>query len=493
MHLPPSIRLRTPKRALTADADFGPNWFQWSIPFISIAIGFVFFLRTPSDLLATVQHAMLLLDSVARGHLTSFYETSVSTTIMPAMYGITFYAIFALLLAPFAFGFAAFSTFDYTNALQVEIFTRIMQIWIILLVLLGTLLIYRLSLGLGYSRNRASWAAYLFLASPITLFSDTIFWQYDIITIIFLIVAMNYYFQRRLLPFAAIMAFAISCKLFAFFAFIPLLCLSEKHISRLLGYAAIGMSLPVITEAMQHRMPGYDVATGLRAHILDKLFDIGIGTGFGSISLAIVAIVLITVFSLFAEPQFEHSFKYRATLTAFTSIAVPFALFQANTYWWIFVTPFAAILIAGHEKIDELMLTMTGFAAFLLLFSPVVFGYYMDQNMVNGGIFARVFGFRYSGRPSFQSILGDVTSHTPALLYSLTLGLILATVAVLFRTQRHALLDGKNPNSAPVDAYRSYDPPLRLPSQTSVILYNAGLYVFILPSLALYFREILFK
>lgn len=475
---------------MSTHAPTGPTRVQWTFPLASLLVGFVFFLRDPSDLIATVQHSLLLIYSTFTGDFVNFYQVSIDSTIMPAMYSFLFYALMAVLLLPVAAGFQLFGGFDYADQFQVIFATRVMQLWIIALLCATAFLVYKLGQQMGYRSSRAEWAAYLYLASPLTLFSDAVFWQYDVITIVFVLFAMRFYLQQDFLKFSLVMAVAIACKMFAFFIFVPLIMLVEKRFLHIAKHLLIGVSVTVMTELVARRMPGYDIARQLRSHILSKLTDNGITFSFGLVSLSLIAIVAITIYAYLKSVNDEADFRYTAMYVSFLSIAAPFALFQANTYWWILAMPFGALLIAGHEKVNELMVLMTGFFAFLIVTSVLVFRFYMDQDMVNGGLFAKTFGLRYSGSPSFHSLAHRSGLDHPEMFYAIALAFIFAVLVVLFMPRRHEIYSALAQHDS---ASEESSVAIAVPTMSTVVLYNAGLYVYILPSLVLFFRELVLK
>ncbi|MDY5150906.1 hypothetical protein R6G85_00150 [Actinotignum urinale] len=465
----------------------GPSRVQWAIPAVSMLIGFLFFLRDPSDLQATVQHAMLLIWSICTGNFVNFYSLSADSTIMIAMYGFVFYAIIAIFLIPIAIILALFIGFDYTNATQVMLCVRYTQLVIVALLCLTAWFVGKLARKLEYDSGTAKWAAYLYLASPITLFADAVFWQYDVITLVFFITAMVFYVQHDYIKFSLIMSLAIACKMFAFFAFAPLILFVEKRVLPLMKYGALGVSVTLVTELLQQKMPGYEIAKAQRAHLFSKLIDNGIPFSFGYVSLALVALALITIYAYVSSPKSEEDFRHKAIYLAFISLALPFVLFQANTYWWILVTPFLAILIAGHPKMQELMVLATGFFVFIIAHSVIFFSIYMDQNMINGGVIPKLLGIKYSGLPSFQSIADKLGLNLPQVIYAFAIALMIG-ICVLC-AQRMKLADAMVSGTSPLTRASAITEPSV--STGTVYLYNAGLYVYILPTFALFARQIL--
>lgn len=455
----------------------GPTKLQWSLPFISILLGFIFFLRNPSDLLATTQHGLLFVHCLFTGDMSQFIELGNTSTIMPTMYGFVLYAIFGLLLLPFV-GVVAIlpGGFDYTQMDQVWDATRYMQVCLALLLVLTSFLVFRLAKEMGFSEGKAKWSAYLYLASPFTLFADAVFWQYDVITLVFFIWAMIFYVRKDYTKFSILMAVAIACKLFAAFAFVPLILLVEKRLWHLAKYALIAFSLTAVSELVVRKLPGAETTQELRENLLVKLTDNGLVVGIGVISLAVVSVVGLCIYAYLTKIDDLKSLNYHAIYFSFISLALPFTFFHANPYWWILAIPFLAILIVGNARFKELLVIASGAFAFVIITAVIAFRFYMDQDMVNGGVFAQITGLRYSGTPSFVSLAESLDLDKPELFFSVAATALFALV-ILTAPWKDRKLELEVMPEVPGGA---------------VWLYNGALYVFILPSLALFFKELIF-
>ncbi|WP_124054151.1 hypothetical protein [Arcanobacterium ihumii] len=422
------------------------------------------------------------------------------------MYSFFFYGLLSLLLLPLAGILQIFGGFDYTNSLDITIALRYTQLVLILLICFTAYLVYKLSKHLGYRDGTAKWAAYLYMASPLTIFADAVFWQYDVVTLVFFIIALGFYINHDLTKFSLIMAIAITCKMFALFAFIPLILFAEKRVVHIIKHLAIGVSLTAVSELVAHKMKGYGVAKALRSHLTDKLTDNGIAYSFGYVSLSLIALAGIAIYAYMITAKSEADFKHQSLYITFISLAAPFALFFANTYWWILVVPFGAILIAGHPKVKELMVLVSGFFVFLIITSVLVFKYYMDQDMVNGGLFAKVFGVRYSGKPSFYSLAESRNIADPNVFYAFALALLFAVFVILWKKTGHELFlapkeipavsdhpQELSATDSPEQSATAYQTVVKLIPDSAVYLYNLAIYTYILPSLLLFTRELLLK
>ena len=461
----------------------GPSIQVWIVPIITIALGFLFFLRDPSDLIATVQHAMLLIHSIFTGNVADFYQLSIDSTIMPAMYSYILYFVLGLLLLPVAGLTALISDFDYTNQTQVVVFTRISQLILVVLIALTAYFVYLLGKKIGFSESRATWAAYLYFSAPLTIFSDAVFWQYDVITLSFLLPALLLYFNKRYLAFSIVISIAIACKMFALFLFVPLVLLVEKRLLRALGYGVVGIAVTAFGEGLARLTDGYDVARELRGNLLVKLFQNGFPLQVGTISYAVVALVLIAMLAYLSTPKTEIEFRHQVLFFSFVSFAAPFILFNANTYWWILAMPFLSLLLVGATNSSQLTILAAAFSVAIILSSVILFGHYMDQDMVNGGLVAKVFGIRYSGAPSFQTLFNSITSYVPILLIACAFAFMIVLII------NFAKFDNYRESLEGVD--EGQNRPLL--SRSALAWHNLAVYVFILPSLLLFARELILK
>lgn len=192
---------------------------------------------------------MLLLMSLAEGRFFDFYQICFESAFLPAFYGIIIYVIIAIWNLPVVVFFKITTgDLNFTSENVLFVGTYWSKILLILLTVVAARLIFLIITQVGIDDNRALWASYVFLASPIILFNVVGFGQCDIIMLDFLLAALLYYVRNQPYKFALLMAFAIPCKFFAVFPFIPLVLLIEKRVVHIIKYLAIGTSVYFATQ-----------------------------------------------------------------------------------------------------------------------------------------------------------------------------------------------------------------------------------------------------
>lgn len=90
--------------------------------------------------------------------------------------------------------------------------------------LAGGVLVYRLAMQAGMSTRPARACAYVWLTTPIAVYSQFIFGQYDSLGIVLVLAGLYFFFKKRLGAFALLCGVAFTFKYFSLLLFLPLCC-----------------------------------------------------------------------------------------------------------------------------------------------------------------------------------------------------------------------------------------------------------------------------
>ena len=109
--------------------------------------------------------------------------------------------------------------------------------------------LYRIGLELGLTRRGALLLSVAWVTTPIAVFSQFIFGQYNVLTVIFTLLGFLYYLRERNRLAAFYFGIAITFKYFPLFVFLPLLLLTEKRPRELFVNLAIVLA-PILVQVL---------------------------------------------------------------------------------------------------------------------------------------------------------------------------------------------------------------------------------------------------
>lgn len=330
------------------------------------------------DMSLTTLHSYDLLDCIFTGKPLKFYgfafdKASQGLYISPvydetrtaAAYNIVVYIVLAVWELPM---------YIMNHIYPKDNYGTILEAWGRLLGILVTYLSYvqitKLSRTLMSDQNKAKWAGYFFLSSPLITYCVIIRNQLDIIPVLLIILALGQYFKKNYVRFSVIMAFAGCFKLIPFLIVIPLLLLAEKKIGKLIKYFSISISLYAVTNVLFLLLdPAY-----LRAQqLLDSdssmsqfLFRAVIPGGTSNTSIFLLVYILICVIAYVAKPN-DSDLPVYALLLGFASLSVFFLFVMWHPQWLVLLLPFITLIVFSLPDFQfGIMLDMILYFGFLI-------------------------------------------------------------------------------------------------------------------------------
>ena len=404
-----------------------PTIIDW---FIVIALIFVcYFSFNHGDINITSTHGKDLLVCIFKGNFFDFYDFTQST----AVYSIVLYLVFAIWSIPVCvvyklFGLTLWGILDY-YAIPYPVL-----MWYKLLPTLFyfgiAFLLYKIVLELKFDEKVAKWAFFLFVSSPIAMFSQFIFGQYDAIGLFFSVLALYMLIKKKYIYFSVCMAFAITFKMFALFIFVPLILLFEKRILHIIKHLAIGISLNFLSGLMFINSKGYKDALAFSDDIKDRLFMNGISTQLGMISFFTCAMILLCVFAYVKKCDDDDEFNSYALYISFAAFAALFAFILWHPQWVIYVVPFMilAMLLFSSTNISLILQTFM----FVGYIGVTVMSYTnnVDANLFSLGAFKDIYAQKapISLTSLFASFFGGSSQN---LYFSIFAGSLIA-MALLY-------------------------------------------------------------
>lgn len=237
---------------------------------------------------------------------------------------------------------------------------------LILLVLLSGFYIYKIVLEYGYNKKIAVKAATIWFFNPLTIYSAIIMGQNDILAIFPFILGM-YFYKRQ--PFLAFLLFGIGGSIKNYpliWAIILGLVYVKatwiKKVSLVLTsfLVYIATMLPFLSQSYFRQEVLY---SGLSVRMFDGMIDIGFGDKLLLVPLLLVFIALIGI-----KREFGRSLKGITTILL-TSTLIILGLTHFHPQWFIWIMPFASILLSiSKDKSWWFWFLLPSIAIIILLF-----------------------------------------------------------------------------------------------------------------------------
>lgn len=363
----------------------GAGVIEW-ILFVAIAVlSYVFF--THQDILVTAGHSLELLN----GHITDFYSACKKTDgTYGANYFPTTFIIFAIWNIPTKLlGMAP--TFVGDWSVPFIMWNKLLPT--IAFAISGVILYKIVTKRLGFEKSKASLTVLLFFTSPMAFFSQFLFCQYDIFTVLFMLLGMNHYFKKEMKKsdyfwFALFFGIATTFKYFALLIFVVLLLLKIKNVFEVI-LVAIPAGMPLFLElafyVLFDRRAFIKSVFGFAALDNATGFDFNIG-GVHIQGVYFILVILIAA-AYFTKPtDFEQLVSYGM----FYSCGICFTIFGLMVWypqWLLFMTPFWVISIVINKH-NEIFLWIDALLGVLLdVYIVNAFIHAVDQELFRFGIF----------------------------------------------------------------------------------------------------------
>ncbi|MCZ6914052.1 MAG: glycosyltransferase family 87 protein [Rickettsia endosymbiont of Ixodes persulcatus] len=313
---------------------------------------FCFFSFVHGDIYATGWNSLNYLF----GNPLDFYENCKKIQgegiVAAASYPPSIFIIFALWLYPFKwFGLIKSSAY----------FLPILVYWLKLL----TSLVYMATGFVFYKVTQfyladKAWSKYatcLWLTTPLALFSQFIFSQYDIFYTFFTLWAFLVLLKRKMFLGSFLFGIAITFKYFPFFVFLPLLVFLEKKLLRLLVCGLVFLAPIFFIQLIYGHSPAYrEGVLGFSA--IGRVFFAYLSIGKPNIYYIFVIFTILVGICYTLDSTRKNSASVAAYIYLFSAI-FPFLFIIWHPQWVLFFTPaivLTTLLMKEKAKIKQLLL-----------------------------------------------------------------------------------------------------------------------------------------
>lgn len=354
----------------------GVGKFEWLLFALLAAFCYIFFCH--QDILITAGHSIEYLN----GHITDFYSACKKTDgAYTANYLPSTFILFAIWNIPMKlFGFEPTAFGDWNTVFM--LWNKILPTAAYFLS--GAILYKICRERLNFDKKKSALAMFLAFTAPTAFFTQFIFCQYDIFTVLFMLLGMYYYFKQE--PkikdwalFALFFGIATTFKYFAVLIFTVLLLLRVKDVVKALLLLALSAA-PAGLEAIFYFIFDFKAfkksVFGFSALDYTSGFSIDLGTV--SINLMIVFIVLLIAFSYFTKTQ---SFEEVVGFGMFYSCGICFAIFGMMLWhpqWLLFIVPFWTLSTVINKNYKILILLDALFGLVFLVYIVNQFSFTLE-------------------------------------------------------------------------------------------------------------------
>lgn len=229
---------------------------------------------------------------------------------------------------------------------------------------------YRVSQIFNQDKNWGNYVTWLWLTTPLAIFSQFIFSQYDIFYVFLSLYGFLSFLKKELYLASFLFGLAITFKYFPLFVFIPLLFFFEKEIFKIvLNIFIFSIPILIIQVLYIHSSAYMEGVIGFSA--IGRIFLAALDISKLKIYYIFVIFTIISGFSYYMDVS-KNIEKNAAYLFLVSSI-YPFLFISWHPQWLLFLTPAIVLTTAlsTQQKINKLLtldlFAMLPFIAFVTL------------------------------------------------------------------------------------------------------------------------------
>ena len=348
--------------------------------FIVISV-FCFLSFQQGDMFHTVASSFTYLN----GHIFDFYKYNTTleyiklNNYMPSTY---------ILFAIWNFPIKLLFSMDGSNiGLGIIWYNKILTS---LFYVASAIVIYKICKVIAFDDKKSKITSFLWLTTPIAMFSQFIFGQYDIFTVFFTLLGVYFYFKNDDFKFALFFSIALTFKYFPAFVFIILLIYREKNIIKIIKQCTIFI-IPFAIELLIYisDFAFREGVFGFRANSF--IFGLTLKTEYGmNIKIFLMFWIFICGYTYFNEvknkSENEKYIFYYLSLVSF----MLFGLSYWHPQWVIFITPFLVFGTVINKKSDIFILLDIFLMLFFISFTVNIYVGGLDARLLSRGIFSSI-------------------------------------------------------------------------------------------------------
>ncbi|MEN9917139.1 MAG: hypothetical protein RLY40_1071 [Pseudomonadota bacterium] len=353
-----------PYRLTTADYTFG-----------GILLLFCFFAFFQEDIFATGWNSLNYLF----GNPLDFYENCKKIQgqgLFPAAsYPPAIFLIFAAWLFPFKLLGIIKSPLFFSHY-----FVYWLKLLTSLVYLMTGLVFYQVTQLYQRDHEWGKYTTWIWLTSPLAIFSQFIFSQYDIFYVFLTLLGFLFFLKKKPYSASLIFSLAVTFKYFPFFVFVPLLLFLEKRIIKLLICGLIFLIPMVLIQLLYIHSHAY-IEGVLQFSALVRVFLSALEIGPQKVYYIFILFIILSGIGYYLDIT-KHYKKVAAYLFLFSSI-YPFLFILWHPQWLLFITPALVLttVLLPKNKISKFLLFDLCGMLFFIAYAVLTFPDNVDLSM----------------------------------------------------------------------------------------------------------------
>lgn len=327
--------------------------------------------HTYNDIVVTTRHGIEFWEILGRGDFFDFYGVNQTvsgndtyTKLQGCAYNILVYVVFAIWNLPLLL-LRNLANVDVMNSIPCLVYAKLLPV----AALLATVFVMkRILKSLMIPEEKHGLILYLYVASSLVISAVFITAQYDMLSVIFQLLGVYAFLERKDKWFVFWFGIAFCFKFFALVIFIPLLVLRDKRIFAWIKKLAMLMIPWILTEFPFAVFGSVTATTGgglAKKLAFEMLYSANLGS---SINLFVAVYVGVVVWCYLRKPNSETA-AMDGIWACFVSYAAFFATMDSYPYWSVMLAPFVALIIAltPAQLYLNLILETVALAALMIL------------------------------------------------------------------------------------------------------------------------------
>ncbi|ADO38800.1 EpsG family protein [Eubacterium callanderi] len=367
---------------------------------VVIVLGFCSITFMYGDIYATIEHSMNFLDSVFQGEFMNFYQIAIenSTYGHPAVYDFPIYLVFGIWNFPI-YLLNKLTGINYLYSLPCLVWAKMMLVFF---ALLSAKVLFMISRELGINNDRCKWVVFFFLTATTLVVSTFLISQYDIISILFVLLGIYSFIKKETKKFILWFVLANTMKLFSVFIFIPLVLLKEKKIFKATIQILLGLLGIIICKLLFRGNAAYIASTkSFSGDMLARLEGTSINWQYDNylIPFFVVVFVGICIFSYIRHCDSKYEIGKVAVYISLVVFYAFLAFVPFNPYWMVLVTPYSVLAIFLNPKYLKINILLDSVIGFILVWLSTLINYWVfSVGMMNNMLLSHIFMPNYQIR-----------------------------------------------------------------------------------------------
>lgn len=401
------------------------------------------------DFFMEMRASLRMIEAFKSGHFFDYIDDSYAKELVNNSsldyFGYNYNFISVLITAIIYFPFSFLTDAELNVPLVFEAGRTWMTIVIAIMFFFCGKQIEKISLLCGHEKETARYSKIIFLFSPLIIYCSVASGQIDMMYILMILLALPFYYKRKLKTFSLIMSFAIAFKLLPLLIFIPLLLLTEKRIKELILNGGIAISVTAVTKVLFERGYGSSAVTDImnfRHSFMDLILYSNIGKTINLFLLVYVAVV-IRAYRKKIDPEDKKAVLNCSMKAVFVIYAAMSAFVMWHTQWLIpLILSLSFIIPSAENKRDIVaLMSLSEFVTILISNSRGV-----SIAQINYGLLPGLTGHSYDG-PGLATILNNATSYSLMIMWSVSAAVLAYLVYVVLKDKGGS---DKKPSAAPL-------------------------------------------